>query len=68
LEAGAKGAEQSESPDSTKELSEHMFGEQVFVLGQPNIVTQVTVRTVVCVRRTLQCDEGHRGCDEGHIV
>jgi hypothetical protein len=45
-----------------------MFGEQVFVLGQPNNVTQVTVRTDVCVRRTLQCDEGHKGCDEGHIV
>ena len=38
-----------------------MFDEQVFVLGQPNIVTQVTVRTVVCVRRTLQCDIFHIG-------
>jgi hypothetical protein len=42
-----------------------MFGEQVFVLGQPNNVTQVTVRTDVCVRRTLQCDESqgfHKDC------
>ena len=36
MEAGAKGAKQSESPDSTKELSEHMF-----VLGKPYIVTNV---------------------------
>jgi len=41
LEAGAKGAKQSEPPDSTKGLGEHMFGKQVFVLGQPNIVTDV---------------------------
>ncbi len=41
MEAGAKGAKQSETPNSTKGLSEHMFGEQVFVLGQPNIVTDV---------------------------
>ena len=68
LERSAEGAKQGESSDSTERVGEHMFGEQVFVLGQPNSVTQVTVRTGVCVRCTLQCDEGHRGCDEGHIV
>jgi hypothetical protein len=41
LERSAEGAKQSKSPDSTKGLSEHMFGEQVFVLGKPNIVTNV---------------------------
>jgi hypothetical protein len=41
LEAGAEGAKQSEPPDSTKGLGEHMFGEQVFVLGKPYIVTDV---------------------------
>jgi hypothetical protein len=41
LEAGAEGAKQSEPPDSTKGLSEHMFGEQVFVLGKPYIVIDV---------------------------
>jgi len=39
-----------------------MFGEQVFVLGKPNIVTQVTIQTDVCVRRTLQCDIFHKDC------
>jgi hypothetical protein len=41
LEAGAEGAKQSKPPDSTERVGEHMFGEQVFVLGKPYIVPDV---------------------------
>ena len=41
LERSAEGAKQGETSDSTERVGEHMFGEQVFVLGQPNIVTDV---------------------------
>ncbi len=46
LERSAEGAKQGESSDSTERVGEHMFGEQVFVLGQPNSVTQVTGKHV----------------------